>query len=114
MGIFLSRSETTTEISIRYKATWLYLLLVGLSLMLVLSVVQFPFDPEPLKQSIFAFYVIAFIVYYVTTLKTRREIFQAIRERRIRVAGSRFNPRNPLVVIISKDPTAPSAAAEQQ
>ena len=102
MPLFFRRTETADQITIRYTSTWLYLLIVGLALMFTLSAVKVPFDPEPLKQAIFALYVIVFFIYYVATFKTRREIFQAIRERRITVSGSRFNPRNPLVVTISK------------
>ena len=109
MALFLRRSESAEQITIRYTSTWLYLLVVGLALMFVLSAVALPFDPEPLKQAIFAVYVITFFIYYVATFKTRREIFQAIRERRIKVTGSRFNPRNPLVVIIDKQEKAQDA-----
>ena len=102
MTLFFKRTESADQILIRYTSTWLYLLIVGLALMFLLSTVKLPFDPEPLKQAIFAVYVVTFFIYYLATFKTRREIFAAIRERRIKVTGSRFNPRNPLVITIDK------------
>ena len=102
MKLFFTRSVNDDHIVIRYTATWFYLLMIGIALMLVLALVRLPFNPEPFKQAIFWGYVGLFAFHYVATRKTRREIFQAIRERRITVSGSRFNPKNPLVVKINK------------
>ncbi|MGR8948414.1 MAG: hypothetical protein ACU84Q_10225 [Gammaproteobacteria bacterium] len=102
MALFFTREETADKIIIRYTAAWLYLLVIGLGAMLILSTLRLPFDANLIKQAIFAFYVVMFVIYYIVTFKTRREIFQGIRERRIKISGSRFNPRRPLVVTISK------------
>ena len=102
MKLFFTRSENDEAIVIRYTPTWFYLLMIGIALMLLVTFVRFPFNPEPLKQTIFWGYVGLFVFHYIATRKTRREIFQAIRERRITVSGSRFNPKNPLVVRITK------------
>lgn len=107
MALFIKRTETAEQVTIRYTSTWLFLLVVGLALMFALSALKLPFDPEPLKQTIFVVYIVTFFFYYLATFKTRKEIFQAIRERRIKVSGSRFNPRNPLVVTIEKSDSKP-------
>lgn len=101
MKLFFSREVDADQVVIRYTATWNYLLVIGLGLMMLLTFVRFPFNPEPLKQLIFWSYLVFFVVYYVATRRLRREILRAIRERRIKVTGSRFNPRNPLVVTIN-------------
>ena len=102
MRLFFSRSEDDEQVVIRYTPTWFYLLITGVLVLLLLSVARLPFDPEPFKQFVFVGYVALFILYYLVTFKTRREIFRAIRERRIKVSGSRFSPKNPLVVTIDK------------
>lgn len=107
MRLFFNRTENDEQIVIRYTSTWLYLLLGGVVLLVLLSVIKLPFDPEPLKQIVFVGYVLLFILYYLVTFKTRREIFRAIRDQSLTIKGSRFNPRNPLVVTISKSGPTP-------
>ena len=102
MALFFTREETSDQITIRYTSTWLYLLIVGLGAMIVVSTVRMPFNIDAVKQGIFLFYVVMFGVYYIATFKTRKEIFRAIRDRRIRLSGSRFNPKRPLTIIIDK------------
>ena len=109
MKLFFSRTENDEHVIIRYTPTWLYLLLTGVVLLVLLSVIKLPFDPEPVKQFVFVAYVLLFILYYLVTIKTRREIFRAIRDRCLTISGSRFNPRNPLVVTIHKSGTIPVA-----
>lgn len=102
MRLFFHRSEDDEAVVIRYTSTWFYLLVAGVLGLILLSVVQLPFNPDPFKQFIFVGYVALFVLYYMVTFKTRREIFKAIRQRRIKVNGSRFNPAKPLVVTIEK------------
>ena len=102
MALFFTREESAEHITIRYTSTWLYLLLLGLGAMIAVSIVRLPFDADAIKKGIFIFYIAMFVIYYIATSKIRKEIFQGMRERKIRFSGSRFNPKRPLTMIIEK------------
>ena len=102
MSLFFEREETEDEVIVTHKPYFLYVLLGALLLAAISNNFEFSETAKSVVGLVWLFAIVIFICRFISIRGVQKEMLGAMKSGGVSISGSRFNPKDPMIVRIPK------------